>query len=267
MLIKIFMPGVKVVSMLHEPLKRLKFTGRLRLAINLAFSDAAVFVEEENMKTTGMLIAAALGNRAKKVIEIGSKIPKAVLKGSEKKKIQKQAGLRKGRKLMVTFGFITGAKGFDEIVKAFDFLKFKWVHLGRVNESEAFQAEWKQKAIEAGVFGQIKFIPGLGPQKIAQWLASADLCVFPFKGGLSPRNGSFLAAAQQDTYIVTASRDKHGFYPGENIYYVKPGSPEELKTAMDFTGRRKRTKKMVPEWNDIAMKHLKMYGEMMGRED
>ncbi len=191
MLIKIFVPGVKVVSTLHEPLKRLKFTGRLRLAINLAFSDAAVFVEEENMKTTGLLIGAALGNRAKKVIEIGSNIPKAVLKGSEKEKIQKQAGLKKGQKLMVTFGFITAAKGFDELIRAFDSKKFRWVHLGRVNESEAFQLEWKQKATEAGVFGQIKFIPGLGPQQIAQWLASADLCVFPFKGGLSPRNGSF----------------------------------------------------------------------------
>ena len=256
-LIKRSMPGIRVVETFHEPIRDLTIFGRLRMALNMPYADACVFVEKENYDSLPFFLKAAVKAKKKAFIPIASNIKMEKASKKARAMLLKKFGIPPGKKVLMTFGFITRTKGYESLFGIFDGSREAWVHLGQVNDREAFQRGFMEKAGRAGI--RIHFTGHVESRRIAQYLLSADVCVFPFKEGVTDRHGTFLAAASQGVYIAAYHRLKEGYFREENVFYARCGDARALKRAIEFVPPVKRVKPRIPGWDEIAKAHVELY--------
>jgi glycosyltransferase involved in cell wall biosynthesis len=200
----------------------------------------------------------------KAFIPIASNIPRVKPDNKTRSKIVRSMKLNGKKKIIMTFGFINQVKGYEQLLDAIDTLKYDWIHIGSIDEKVSYQAAFIKNAEKKGV--RIKFTGFLSGKNIAKYLASSDVCVFPFKEGVTNRHGTFLAAAGQGVYIVACHKSKRGYIKNENVYYAAPGDIEELKKGIEFDKHIKKITPNVPSWKQVAKRHLDFYREILNKK-
>ncbi|MGH2459837.1 MAG: glycosyltransferase family 4 protein, partial [Chloroflexota bacterium] len=114
---------------------------------------------------------------------------------------------------------------------------------------------------------------------VAGYLRASDLCVLPFRDGVSLRHGTLIAAIAHHLPIITTragQAETVGLLPdlldGENALLVPPGDPTALlaaieRAALDAELRRRLSSEIVKvaeafQWDTIAGQTLRLYQEI-----
>jgi len=86
---------------------------------------------------------------------------------------------------------------------------------------------------------------------------------FPFIHGAEIWNTSIQAAVAQGTFVLTTSKEKHGYDEQANIYYAVPGNYEEMRIALDKHIGRRNPNPPRYDWEEIASAHLDLYKNIL----
>jgi glycosyltransferase involved in cell wall biosynthesis len=199
-------------------------------------------------------------------IPIGANISRVDLSTEQKTMIRKGFA-SEAHRMIVYFGFATHHKGIEVIFHAANPDNDRLVLICELDPHDSYQAsiiclaeskKWKGKCTVAGYVEE---------QEAASILASADAVVLPFIEGATPRNGSLLAARLQGTFVVTTHTEFHGYNASEHTYYASPGNVNEIRDALQiYAGKRFNGNPGIAGWDDIAVKHFKLYDRLIGRD-
>ncbi len=146
--------------------------------------------------------------------------------------------------LLGFFGFLNESKGFEELIRAQALLVEQGlpVHLlkigGRVGTADPTNRAYAERVDDLiAALGLIERVHWTGyskPEEVSAALLAADICVLPFRDGVSFRRGSLLACLAHGRAVVTThprvrlreARD------GETMVLVDPGDPSGLAKAV-----------------------------------
>jgi glycosyltransferase involved in cell wall biosynthesis len=168
--------------------------------------------------------------------------------------------------LVAYFGFIYPNKAVELLFDVADPSQDHLVVIGDANQDhpyrrsllERIQCEpWSGKVTVTG------FLPG---EEAARLLAAVDAVVLPFRDGGGPWNTSLHAAALQGTFVLTTSRERHGYDPSSNIYYSQPGDVADMRAALRrYIGHRNAhpMTERYASWEAIAQAHTNLYQNLL----
>ncbi len=108
----------------------------------------------------------------------------------------------------------------------------------------------------------------LPAERLSATLFGFDVCVFPFRDGLTPNRGSYEAAVAHGLPIVTTSLTERSFDSRTNTSFVRAGDAGALVAAILEAAARPRLDKPpdpAQEWASIAQRHLELYRQVLGR--
>ena len=74
-------------------------------------------------------------------------------------------------------------------------------------------------------------------------------------------------AAIQGTFVLTTSRERHGYDPSENIYYARPDDVADMRQALNlYVGHRtvNNATSQYADWDSIADAHVRLYRSLLG---
>lgn len=193
-------------------------------------------------------------------------------------------GVAKEDILLSHFGFLNETKGVEALVKALHRLVKEGYPVkllmvgGETGSSDPTNLEYARrvKALieELGLEERVKWTGYTSPAEVSANLTSSDICVLPYRDGVSLRRGSLHAALIHGLPIISTHprvaikelRD------GENIKLVPPDDPEAIARAIielsqDLNLRHKLgegAKKLSAKfgWEGIASETLKFYEEL-----
>jgi glycosyltransferase involved in cell wall biosynthesis len=169
--------------------------------------------------------------------------------------------------LVVFFGFAHAAKRMELLFEIADPGRHCLVLICDLNSEDAYQRRilnlinrepWAGRVIVTG------FLPS---EEVAQILAVADAVVLPFQGGGGIWNTSIRAATAQGTFVLTTSRERHGYDSLENAYFARPDDVADMRDALSvFIGKRNSSSGKDPacEWDSIASAHISLFKTIRG---
>jgi len=110
-------------------------------------------------------------------------------------------------------------------------------------------------ARKAGALDKIDFTGPIPYNEVPNYLAEANIVVCPG----APAGLILLEAAAMRKPIITVPHRWSIESLGKNAFYVPPGNPKKLAEAA--------YRKVISErsWETVALKHLKIYRELLGR--
>lgn len=195
--------------------------------------------QEDYLRLEGVVPPSRLG-----LIPIGSNIPLALPSGYDRNAERARWGLSSGDLLLGYFGFLNESKGAEELIRALALLVARGfpVHLlmvgGRVGSSDptnrADAARIESLIAQLGLQERVHWTGYTSPQEVSAGLVATDVCVLPYRDGVSFRRGTLHACLTHGRAVVTTRpavilpevRD------GENMLLVPPCDPEALAEAV-----------------------------------
>ena len=171
--------------------------------------------------------------------------------------------LQLGKEKIITFyGLANENKELENllyVIKSIDNVKLLFI--GEMKNTDEFQKKILDLIDKYEIKDRVH-ITGYAREEAADYLKISDVCVLPFKNGVSKRNGSFLAAYNQNIPIVTTS----GYLKdGEGIFYAKMGDKEELlkKTllALEYDKDSIQNREIL-KWEDVANRYIEVIERM-----
>jgi glycosyltransferase involved in cell wall biosynthesis len=204
-------------------------------------SDAAITTNREDFEDLGRRLSSPPA-----LIPIGSNIQPRLPEGYDRDAWRARYGLAPGDLLLCFFGFINDRKGVDTLLQALKLLAEEGgvanprllMIGGQTGASDptnvAYLARIEQLITRLGLQGRVVWTGYIGAEEVSAGFVSADLCVLPFRDGVSFLHGTFHAALVHGMPIVTT-------YPrlplpelshGENIYFVPPQDAPALAEAI-----------------------------------
>jgi glycosyltransferase involved in cell wall biosynthesis len=145
--------------------------------------------------------------------------------------------------LLGYFGFLNESKGGEELVRALALLVEQGIpaHLlmvgGQVGTSDPTNRAYAERVMgqirELGLEGQVHWTGYTAPETVSAGLLATDVCILPYRDGVSFRRGTLHACLAHSRAIVTTRpalllpqvRD------GENMLLVPPRNPQALAEA------------------------------------
>ena len=142
------------------------------------------------------------------------------------------------------FGFLNESKGGEELVETLALLAARGapVHLlmigGRAGSSDPTNLAYAERVdrliADLGVEERVHWTGYSSPESVSAGLLATDVCVLPYRDGVSFRRGTLHACLVHGRAIVTTqpavslpeTRD------GENMMLVEPRDPEQLAQAV-----------------------------------
>jgi len=174
------------------------------------------------------------------LIPIGSNIPPSPPPGYDRQAERARWGVGPDDLLLGYFGFLNKSKGVEELVRALALLVEQGlpVHLlmigGRVGSSDptnqAYAEQVERLIAELGLEDRVHWTGYTDPQRVSAGLLTADVCVLPYRDGVSFRRGTLHACLAHGRAVVTTQptvplpqvRD------GENMLLAPPRDPHGL---------------------------------------
>ena len=156
-------------------------------------------------------------------------------------------GLAADDLFLAYFGFLNASKGGETLIRALHKLTLGpalggALHLlmvgGQVGSSDptnqAYLRQVKDLISQLGLSERVHWTGYTSPEEVSANLLAADVCVLPYRDGVSFRRGSFMAALVHGRPIISTGprvplpelRD------GENILLVPPDDPDVLADAV-----------------------------------
>ena len=231
----LFVPGVPVVTTFHDLLVPYLFpkAGALRWWANLALAGRSDAVIVTNVQDQECLEEYAW-LQGTHLIPIGSNVPCSPPAGYDAAAWRQSRGLSPDALLLCYFGFLNASKGGEELVEALRRLVSEGhdAHLlmigGAVGASDPTNAAYLEgvRALidRLGLAQRVVWTGYLGDPEVSARFMASDLCVLPYRDGVSYRRGSFMAALAHGMPIVTTEPQvaQPWLAHGENVWLVRP---------------------------------------------
>jgi glycosyltransferase involved in cell wall biosynthesis len=197
----------KVITTVHE-FSDSSLLGQLRVLPNLIFSDAIIVVDPrfKNDATKFKLVK----QDSIHYINIGSNIPMSSLAHKEKKQFKEKVLGDNNKFVIGYFGFINEKKGLETILNALVELKktkyeIVFLVIGELNESDNYHKKLKNMIIDLELQDEVVITGYLPKEDVGNYISITDMMALPFVNGVSSRNGSFLAAIQENKSVITTN--------------------------------------------------------------
>lgn len=139
--------------------------------------------------------------------------------------------IAKGKKLCSHFGFISFYRGVDSLFDILDPTEYHLLIIGSLDNSE-YSMLIQKKIWSNGWVGNVTVTEYLDDKTIADLLFASDVVILPFREGSHEANTSTKAATIQGTYLITTSKERHGYDDKKNVFYAEPENNEEIKNAL-----------------------------------
>jgi glycosyltransferase involved in cell wall biosynthesis len=177
-------------------------------------------------------------------IPIGSNITPSLASGYHRDAHRAQWGISSEELLLGYFGFLHKSKGGEDLIEALGLLVREGLPVqllmigGRVGSSDPTNrayAERVQKLIsDLALTDRVHWTGYVSSQQVSAALFASDLCVLPYRDGVSLRRGTLLASLAHGRPIITTrppiplpeARD------GVTMLLVEPNSPSDLAQAV-----------------------------------
>jgi len=275
------MPGIlralnyKVVLTLHE-YAIARYPSRMK---QLAMAAGADHVITTNALDQGLL-RRRLFWKAKRIhcINIASNIEVRPADSFDRTASRRMIGAAADSPVICFFGNIHPGKGVEELVEAFAVVNRKMpetrlVIIGTFNPSDTlYNCMLRRRIVEAGLLDKVHVTGFVPRRRVSELLLASDICVLPFRDGLSVRRGSFLAAVRHGLPVITTLPRfplPDSVVDGENVVLVSTNSVGQLAESIQTLARspeiRKRIKKNLSElnghfsWPRIARRTMEVY--------
>ena len=213
---------------------------RFRAVVELARGVArAIVTNAEDRDVLAPLLA-----QPPALIPIGSNSHPAPPPGYERTAWRRRAGLADGETMLAYFGFLNESKGGEDLVRALAALRQQgaqaslWLVGGQVGSSDptnrAYLARVRTLISELGLEPLVRWTGYMEPAEVSATLLAADLCVLPYRDGVSLRRGSLMAALAHGLPVVSTvpRRPLPEIVDGENMALVPPGDAQALAARL-----------------------------------
>ena len=208
-------------------------------------SDAAITTNREDFEVLQGRMSQA--GPVPALIPIGSNIDPKLPAGYDRDAWRARWGAGPADLLLCFFGFVNDRKGVDTLLDALALLASdpqapaKPLLLfigGQTGASDptnvAYLARIKALIVELGLEKYIRWTGYVPAEEVTASLASADLCVLPYRDGVSFLHGTFHAALAHGAPILT-TRPRvplPELVDGDNVFLVTPEQPAVLAEAI-----------------------------------
>jgi glycosyltransferase involved in cell wall biosynthesis len=248
-------------------------------------SDVAVTTNREDFERLRQDLP-----RPPALIPIGSNITPRLPQGYQRDAWRARWGVRPDDLLLCFFGFVNDRKGVDTLLLALDELvsrqpqdheTFLLMIGGQTGASDptnvAYLATIQSLIADLGLEDRVLWTGYVPAQEVTASFAAADLCVLPFRDGVSFLHGTLHAALAHGVPIVTTEPrlDLPELSQGDNIYLVPRQDPHALASAIQklagepaWRQRLGKGAKALSEefrWEKIAADTLALYRALGAR--
>lgn len=254
-------------------------------------SDAAVTTNRDDYESLRRTLS-----RPPVLIPIGSNIAPALPDGYDREAWRRRWGAGPADFLLCFFGFVNARKGVDLLLRALEEVRLPLgaaangatppphgdsgqVRLlmigGQTGASDptnvAYLSQIQDLIVELELQDRVRWTGFLAPEEVTASFLAADLCVLPFRDGLSFLHGTLHAALAHGMPILTTQ--PRGMLPelahGENIYLVPREDPGALARAILELASAPELRRRLGEgaaalslqfrWPALAADTLKLY--------
>ena len=229
---------------------------KIRLYLNFHKLDTIISVEKQYIERIKR--DCPKGNIVH--IPISSNIPKSNAEKEELKELKLKYGID-DKKVISYFGFSTKTKGIEYLLKCMPKLEedVKLLYINELDEKNDYHKSLLDLMNELNIQDRV-IITGFidKPEDVANILSISDVCVLPFVNGLETRNGSFLAAYNQNIRIITTSKNNE--IDENGIYFVKPQNQEELLDKIKYVLEDTRDfERKELTWDEVTNEYFKVF--------
>lgn len=259
--------------------------GALRTWITLwpaRWSDAVIAT---NAADHEYLSQGQLGNTLR-LVPIGSNIHPQPPAGYDRAAWRARLGVSADDVLLCYFGFLNESKGGETLFRSLAELVQRGYEAkvlmigGQVGDSDptniAYFERVKALGSELGLTDRILWTGYTPAEEVSANFLAADICVLPYRDGVSFRRGSFMAALAHGLPIV--STEPHVPIPaladGDNILLIPAEDPKSaadaLETLISKPALRARLSRGALDlaksfaWDRIAVQTSQLYSELTG---
>jgi glycosyltransferase involved in cell wall biosynthesis len=194
-----------------------------------------------------------------------SAIPRVRLSEEEKCAIQSHFA-PPGSRLIVYFGFVHPAKRLELLFEIADPTEHHLVLICDLDPKDQYHKEILSRINSEPWVGKVT-VPGfMAAEEAGRLLAAADAVVLPFRDGSGSWNTSVHAAAIQGSFVLTTSREEHGYRSQQNLYYARPDDVADMRDALRvYVGSRRFEISEDPasDWESIADAHRSFYASVI----
>src|SRR6266567_269494 len=160
-----------------------------------------------------------------------SAIPQMRLNATESLAIRSQFASPPVR-LVAYFGFVYPPKRVELLFEIADPSEHHLVLIGDLNPKNHYHKSIQDRANQAPWVGKATVTGFLPAEDVGRILAACDAIVLPFQDGGGIWNTSIHAAVKQGTFVLTTSRDQHGYDASSNVYYARPNDVADMGSAL-----------------------------------
>jgi len=239
-----------------------------------------------NQEDLGVLERYSLGRRLR-LIPIGSNIPAVLPQGFDRARWREQRGIGEAETLLCYFGFLNESKGGESLIRALGALSERGSRVrllmigGRVGasdpENRAYLARVEALISELGLDELVEWTGFATSEEVTASFMASDICVLPYRDGVSYRRGSFMAALAHGLPIVTTMppMELQGMLDGENVILVEGEDVEGLVAAVARLIESPRLRERLANgavrlsrcfgWGSIAERTLEAYHACLSR--
>jgi len=220
------------------------------------------------------------------VIPIGSNITPSPPADYDRAVWRARWGVRPEETLLGYFGFLNKSKGGEDLIQTLHRLRKKGVPAklmmvgGRVGSSDPTNQAYAEQIdiliARLRLKGQVLWTGYTSPEQVSANLLAADVCLLPYRDGISFRRGSFMAALAHGLPVVTTTPAvelpelKHR----RNIYLVPPAAPVALAEAVVTLRENPTLREELAagslalarafRWDSIAVATMEMFENLGG---
>jgi glycosyltransferase involved in cell wall biosynthesis len=257
-------------------------------------SDAAITTNREDFQALQReLRPAGLSGRSApllSLIPIGSNIALNLPAAYDRDAWRARWGAGPDDLLLCFFGFINDRKGVDTLLRALELLISDPTHAlhpvllfigGQTGASDptnvAYLARTQALIADLGLEHRVRWTGYVPAEEVSANFLAADLCVLPFRDGVSLLHGTFHAALAHGVPIVAACPrvPLPELVHGENVFLVPPEQPRALAEAIAHLASSPDLRRAIGDgaralseqfrWEKIAAATLDLYRTVAGQ--
>jgi glycosyltransferase involved in cell wall biosynthesis len=242
-------------------------------------SDAAITTNREDFEDMSARLTAPPA-----LIPIGSNIQPRLPNDYERDAWRARWGATPDDLLLCFFGFVNDRKGVDTLLEAVHYLVVDPHHPvnplllfigGQTGASDAtnvaYLAYVEELIAELDLEDRVRWTGYVPAEEVTAGFRAADLCVLPYRDGVSFLHGTFHAALAHGMPILTTMPRVHlpELVDGENVFFVTPADPDALARAIAEIAAVPALRRTVAQgarvlseqfhWDRIASDTLKLY--------
>jgi glycosyltransferase involved in cell wall biosynthesis len=184
--------------------------------------------------------------------------------GAEAAPPRRPAG--RGELVIGYWGFLRPDKGVHLLLEAVAQIRLtqpaRLILAGDPGPDAEYAASLRSRAEELGLSAAIQVTGKLPAAALSAKLQSFDVCVLPFRDGLSQNRTTYAGAVAHGLYVVTTGLHDIGFDAGTNTTFVPPNDRDALVSAIleaPSHPRQLSSTSYEGAWDEIADLHVAAY--------